>query len=245
MLVFLFDRRRLLRNFCCAFLHSEHSRAAEQQQQLKSSDVESDMHFIRRVHTEASRSRATSFECNKNKIHVFFASSSFFRCCFEYIPSNFNLQWSRLLFYFFSQSHFVLFCFWFCRAFLHLCRRRRYLLACCFNFIMPFFWDLFINWLHSDCFLWTMQLIVISRMKATTSSGGVIGSIWNRNLLDVHFHMTLWCDPLSLCVLCVNVHIKIQYTLKRSDVTFDRDVTTFTFNIAKAGKQRKCTQVNS
>lgn len=71
--------------FEISVVHSEHSRAAEQQQQLKSSDVESDMHFIRRMHTEASRSRATSFKCNKNKIHVFFASSSFFRCCFEYI----------------------------------------------------------------------------------------------------------------------------------------------------------------
>lgn len=198
---------------------------------------------------ECTQRQADRVQHHLNAIKIKFTSSSHRRLFFVVVLNIFRLisicSDRAYYFIFFSQSHFVLFCFWFCRAFLLLCRRRRYLLACCFNFIMPFFWDLFINWLHSDCFLWTMQLIVISRMKATTSSGGVIGSIWNRNLLDVHFHMTLWCDPLSLGVLCVNVHIKIQYTLKRSDVTFDRDVTTFTFNIAKAGKQRKCTQVDS
>lgn len=202
------------------------------------------MHFIRRVHTEASRSRAPTFKCNKNKIHVF--SAHFFCCCFEYTPSNFNLQWSRLLFYFFLIR--ISFCFWFCRAFLLHCRRC-YLLACCVNFVMAFFWDLFINWLHSDCFFMNNAINCDFQNKSNnnkSSSESVIGSSenrnariahWNRNHFVVHFHMTLWCDPLFFW--CVWTFTLKSHTLQRSDAAFDRDVTTFTFNITKAGKVEK------
>lgn len=247
----------VVQNFCCAFLHSEHeccNGAAATAVKIKWCGKWHAIHSSS-VHTEASTSRATTFKCNKNKFHVFSVSNTFrlISICSDRGCYYFFL---RLLFHFVLSYFFV---FLVIIAVLHVVL----ILLCYFLGSLHQSTALWLSLMNN-----AINCDFENNNKSSNRGGGGDGILgvsekrkWSHcaqkapartrsfALKPKLFYCVLSHDfvawPYILFDAIVPVHCSQwkSNTHKKSDATFDRVVTTFTFNVSKPQKN-KCIHIH-